>query len=212
MRQKYKVFIQNKPLIFAKKTDLKPSEYQGFREFKCGDYETLVDRVYRKVKRREEPGFVAWCKSPKKAWKTFKDGHRKIAAAGGLVTNKKGQLLLIHRRGWWDIPKGKIDKGETIEEAAVREVEEECGIDKITLGDALPTTWHCYKYKGRRAIKPTYWFNMSVPGNPKLIPQTEEDITDVKWVKPEKLENYLSKMYPALVELVRDWKEDNLLI
>ncbi len=109
-----------------------------------------------------------------------------VEAAGGVVEDEKGKLLFIFRRGHWDLPKGKIDLGETKKDAAVREVMEETGIKDIVLEGQLLTTRHSYKLKsGKRALKKTYWYRMKAP-HQKLIPQTEEDITAVKWVNMTK--------------------------
>lgn len=129
----------------------------------------------------------------------------KIIAGGGLVLNEAGELLMIYRRGKWDLPKGKLDAGETIEECAVREVEEETGVTGIELGNLISIGYHEYfdPYLKEDVIKETHWFAMNVNGNPSLIPQTEEDITEIRWVKGEELENCLLDSYVNVVEVVR---------
>ena len=104
-----------------------------------------------------------------------------IEAAGGLVRNVAGEGLFIFRRGHWDLPKGKIDKGETVEAAAIREVQEETGIENVILGVPLPTTYHTYRNrKNKRVLKRTYWFEMTTTDT-ELVPQTEEDIKEARW-------------------------------
>ena len=127
----------------------------------------------------------------------------KIIAAGGLVTNEKGELLMIYRRGKWDLPKGKLDEGETIEECAVREVTEETGVTGITLGRLIDIGYHEYfdKWLNDDVIKETHWYEMKALEQ-QLIPQTEEDITDIKWVKGEELSSCLSDSYPNIVDIV----------
>lgn len=128
-----------------------------------------------------------------------------IIAGGGLVLNDAGELLMIYRRGKWDLPKGKLDEGETIEECAVREVEEETGISGIERGQLISIGYHEYfdRHLQEEMIKETHWYAMRVKGKQDLIPQTEEDITEVKWVKGEELENCLLDSYPNVVELIR---------
>lgn len=125
-----------------------------------------------------------------------------IKAAGGLVKNHKGEILMIFRRGKWDLPKGKLDAGETIEECALREVEEETGLKNVELGKLLKITFHTYVQFGKHILKETHWFSMIAKGNENLIPQTEEDITETKWVKKTDLKNYLSNTFPAIAEIL----------
>jgi 8-oxo-dGTP pyrophosphatase MutT (NUDIX family) len=130
-----------------------------------------------------------------------------IIAAGGLVFNENKELLMIFRRGFWDLPKGKLDKGETIKSCAVREVEEETGLQNIETGNFIGLTKHQYfdKHINAEVIKESHWFVMNVSGNQKLIPQTEEDITEIKWVKKSDLKNYLDKSYKNIVEIVEKY-------
>jgi mutator protein MutT len=100
----------------------------------------------------------------------------KILAAGGIVRNENGEILMQYRRGKWDLPKGKLDDNETIEECAVREVEEETGLTNIQLGALIGVTNHRYVERGLEIDKETHWFAMRVAGDQTLVPQTEEDI------------------------------------
>ena len=114
-------------------------------------------------------------------WKDFRSHYRWIEAAGGVVTNRdNGRQLFIFRRGFWDLPKGKLDEGEDAPAAAVREVEEETGLADIELGAALPTTYHTYRGKKNRILKPTYWYRMT-SAQRELVPQTTEDIERAEW-------------------------------
>src|SRR5688500_2820386 len=101
----------------------------------------------------------------------------RIVAAGGVVTNDEGQVLLIFRRGKWDLPKGKQDNNEVLETCAEREIKEETGLTDITLKADITTTYHTYSESGNNILKETHWFLATTPGTPKLIPQVEEDIT-----------------------------------
>src|SRR5215510_275068 len=100
---------------------------------------------------------------------------KKIIAAGGLVVNDRDELLMIFRRGKWDLPKGKLDKGESLKDCAIREVEEETGLKNITLGPPLIITYHTYHEGARFILKESHWYKMSVSGQQNLVPQTEED-------------------------------------
>ncbi len=125
-----------------------------------------------------------------------------IEAAGGLVQNTEGAYLFIFRRGKWDLPKGKIDEGESKETAAVREVEEECGIQVSDRGALFKTTYHIYPFKGSLVLKPTYWYAMKVEGVPALVPQLEEEITDAVWLKTDELDLVRANTYPLILEVI----------
>ena len=125
----------------------------------------------------------------------FQSLYTVIQAAGGLVENPGGEYLMIHRRGYWDLPKGKIDPGEKKRDAAIREVEEETGINEIVITDRISKTYHTYKLKsGKRAIKKTYWYHMMAPDQ-TLTPQIEEDITEARWMKIGKIQKLKDQTY-----------------
>jgi len=127
-----------------------------------------------------------------------------IIAAGGLVLNETNELLLIFRRGFWDLPKGKLDPNETIAECAVREVEEETGVHHIHLGNLITITTHEYfdPYIKADVKKETHWYSMLVDGKPNLIPQTTEDITAIEWTKKQDLLQRLNNTYPTIIEVI----------
>jgi 8-oxo-dGTP pyrophosphatase MutT (NUDIX family) len=125
-----------------------------------------------------------------------------IKAAGGLVKNERKEYLFIYRADKWDLPKGKIEKGEGIEEAAVREVEEECGIKVKKLGKKIGKTYHAYIYKGQVVLKKSYWFKMKCEGQDKLKPQREEGITDARWFTPDKLNTITKNTFPSIAEVM----------
>ena len=114
--------------------------------------------------------------------KTIKRIFKPIDAAGGLVKNRKNEYLLIFRNGKWDLPKGKVERNEKIEDAAVREVEEECGIKQLQIIKPLPSTFHVYTLKDKKVLKHTYWFEMLCKDDAPLKPQLEEGITDAQWM------------------------------
>jgi 8-oxo-dGTP pyrophosphatase MutT (NUDIX family) len=123
-----------------------------------------------------------------------------IIAAGGLVRNSKDEILLIYRRGFWDLPKGKLDAGELIPECAVREVQEETGLKTIKLGPFICTTTHNYfdKWLNKDVEKHTHWYTMLSLANETLVPQTEEDIEKIEWVPVNELPQYLLQTYPTI--------------
>ncbi|HEY4875524.1 MAG TPA: NUDIX hydrolase, partial [Puia sp.] len=126
-----------------------------------------------------------------------------IKAGGGLVKNEKDELLFIFRRGKWDLPKGKLDKGETIEQCAVREVEEETGLKNIKLKSPLTTTFHTYDENGKHCLKESHWFNMQTKSGQELIPQLEEQITKLQWITENKISSLLNNTYPSIVDVLQ---------
>ena len=129
--------------------------------------------------------------------------YKRIDAAGGLVQNGNGDFLMIKRKGYWDLPKGKIENGENDEEGALREVEEETGLIGMHIEKHLVDTFHTYVLKSKWVLKRSCWFLMKCEGAPKLTPQTEEEIERVEWCSKELLESRLEKSY-ATIALVWD--------
>lgn len=119
-----------------------------------------------------------------------------------MVQNSQNKYLLIFRRGKWDLPKGKIDKGETIKNAATREVMEETGLHEIELRQLIYETYHIYRFKGKLALKQTFWFFMKNTGNDKLNPQTEEDIEKAQWFSAYEIQSILPLAYLSINEVL----------
>jgi len=125
-----------------------------------------------------------------------------IEAAGGLVKNQNKQYLFIFRQGRWDIPKGKIEKNESVKEAAVRETEEECGVIITDLGKKVCKTYHAYTSRGEVVLKKTHWFKMRTEDKRKLKPQKEEGITDARWLKKNELDVIVANTFPSIMEVL----------
>ncbi|WP_231388207.1 NUDIX hydrolase [Sphingobacterium hungaricum] len=140
------------------------------------------------------------------AEKHFKDiliNTRIIKAAGGLVKNGDGDYLFIYRLGKWDLPKGKAEENEKMRDAALREVEEECGIKVNYLGKKITTTYHTYMMRGKFVLKQTNWYDMGVNKCPKLIPQLEEDITQAEWIGKSEFPKVMENSYPLIIDIVK---------
>ena len=129
-----------------------------------------------------------------------------VNAGGGLVSNRRGDFLLISRNGLWDLPKGHQDPGEEISVTALREVQEETGIDQIELRELICITDHCYRRDGKWHLKHTWWYDMLYTDPNDLTPQTEEDISKAAWVAKSSLPPYLLNTYPSIVEVFREAK------
>ena len=125
-----------------------------------------------------------------------------IKAAGGFVLNENNEVLLMFRRGKWDLPKGKMDKKESFEECAIRETEEETGLKNITLGHPLISSYHTYHEGSKFVLKETKWFTMKINGEQKLTPQAAEQITKLEWVGKNDLEKYLQNSFPSVKDVL----------
>ncbi len=131
---------------------------------------------------------------------------KEVNAAGGLVSNRRGDYLLIRRDGLWDLPKGHQEPGEDIRITAVREVQEETGVDKLQLRDLICITDHCYRRGGIWHLKHTWWYDMLYTDPVDLTPQTEEDISKAAWVAKSSLPPFLKNTYPSIAEVFREAK------
>ncbi|MFM7727795.1 MAG: NUDIX hydrolase, partial [Flavobacteriales bacterium] len=118
---------------------------------------------------------VYLCNDPHSSWMRFVGQFTLSVAAGGVVDDGEGCILVIRRRGKWDLPKGKLDYDETPEHAAVREVMEECGLKQVELGHPIGITFHTYTERGKNVLKKTHWYRMNTSDR-DLVPQAEEDI------------------------------------
>jgi 8-oxo-dGTP pyrophosphatase MutT (NUDIX family) len=199
-----KIYFNDKPLFLCDSVD------EVLQPYIHHDDAIFIDElnshtVKSMIHEMEQPNIhagVFYHASLEELKKAFFKKFTFIQAAGGLVTNEKKEILLIFRRGKWDLPKGKLDKGEKLEECAVREVEEETGLTKIKLLSPLTITWHSYHEGARFILKESHWYKMKVSGEQKLIPQTTEDIHEIKWVKADSLSSYLKNSYPAITDVL----------
>lgn len=143
-------------------------------------------------------------------WGLFRKQFIEIPAAGGIVKNKNEQLLFIKRLGKWDLPKGKIENNESIETAAVREVEEECGINGVQLLQKLDSTFHIYRspyheIPNNLVLKETHWFEMFYDGDEIPVPQIKENIEEVRWFQKNELQTVFENTYGNIEELIKSY-------
>jgi 8-oxo-dGTP pyrophosphatase MutT (NUDIX family) len=134
---------------------------------------------------------------------------KKIIAAGGLVLNEDNELLMIFRRKKWDLPKGKLDEGESIEACALREVKEETGLQTLKLEKFINTTLHTYTdlHLNEEVTKETHWFKMYAPNNQPLTPQLNEGIEIIEWVNNKNLQDKLQNSYANIIEIIEQLKK-----
>ena len=135
-------------------------------------------------------------------WKIFRIYFTEVGAAGGLVKHASGKYLFIEKKGKLDLPKGHIESGEEPEACALREVNEECGIEGHKIVKSIPSTYHTYSWKGISYLKKTNWFLMEYDGRMISDPQTEEGITKVEWLFPDELNRIKSNAWLSLMDLI----------
>ncbi len=156
---------------------------------------------YQQVKGSIPSVYVLLSQDPKKLFRKIRKPFNVIKAAGGVVKNEENQYLFIYRKGKWDLPKGKLDEDEKTKKAAVREVEEECGIKVLEAEDKLCRTWHVYEEKGEVVFKKTTWYTMKAENQP-LTPQLEEGITEARWFAPSDFEYIKRNTYPLICDVI----------
>lgn len=194
----YKVFINDKPLFLT-------STLEKERDFKYFLLDT-VDMQKLIVQYFADQLTNAYLYHPDEELllKLFKDKITINKAGGGLVENDKGQVLFIYRNGKWDLPKGGIEKNETIEETSIREVEEETGCRDLKITKRLEKTFHIFKRNGEYRLKITYWFFMTTNYNGDLHGQIEEGIEKVVWVDKKDIPELLKNSYQNIKLLFND--------
>ncbi len=209
MRQKYKVFLNERFVLLTNKWPKKLPKTKAFLALQSSDKSAIIKAFDNFTNNETIEKLVIVNDDIKSLWKAFSSQFELVTAAGGLVFNENNEVLMIHRRGFWDLPKGKLEKGEKIKECAVREVEEECGLVNIQLDKKICVTYHLYALKSAPSLKPSHWFKMNVTGSPKLKPQKEEDIDEAKWVSMERAVQLLDEAYPSIKEVFKAYKKQN---
>jgi len=192
----YKVFINNKSIVLTdRRIPDVISDNQVYLTY--DDFEELSYTINLLEKSPHLSGVIFYFHDLEKLWADFRAHFKEIEAGGGLVRNANNEYLLIHRMGKWDLPKGKIEEGESTEEAALREVEEECGVYDLKLGVELPTTYHTYEQSGFRILKKTFWYEMR-SDQQEFTPQQEEDIEKALWMDLSRKEVEELDTYPNI--------------
>jgi ADP-ribose pyrophosphatase YjhB (NUDIX family) len=199
-----KIFFDDKPLFLCDAIDEEVEPYVHHDDAIFIDElnaHTIKAMIYEMALPRIQAG-VFFHPDLEELKKAFFKKFTLITAAGGLVQNEKQEILLIFRRGKWDLPKGKLDKGEKLEVCAVREVEEETGLKDVKITSPLGITYHTYHEGTKFILKTSHWYRMKVKGAQKLVPQTEEDINEIKWVTTEEMPGFMKNSYPLIIELI----------
>ena len=202
----YKIYINETPIFLTSTKDSTIIDVEGKNHIRAR-YNRRKKGLFSYIDLLEKNGsfdfIILYDDDVKRLYKDFKSIYKTIKAAGGVVTNDKGETLLIFRRSHWDLPKGKIEEGEKKKVAAIREVQEETGLKEVILGAALGKTYHTYKdRKNRRVLKLTYWYSMQTTDS-QLIPQTEEDIEEAVFVNVATFFQKPKKVFGNIIDVLK---------
>lgn len=190
----YKIFVNEKKLLISKHSEEleKNLEYESF---------TTLEIALDLLENTSVKELNVFGENIDEIWQEFQKLFRIIEAAGGLVNNPKGEILFIKRLGKWDLPKGKMEKGESREESAIREIEEETGLVDVELAEFINTTYHIYiERNGDKILKCTHWFEMNFDGEDTSKPQIEEGITEVAWKNTTQIED---EVFPSTFQNIK---------
>lgn len=200
----YKVFINQLPIILAS-TEETINIKNSFVDILCENSLHTKKIIKQHLDSKGNPMIVVRHKDVKILWNYFFQDYQPVLAAGGLVINEEGKILFIYRNDKWDLPKGKIDAGEEVKTAALREVNEECGLKNHTIKKHLIDTYHTYPIKNQIAIKTTSWFLMETKNEKFITPQLEEGITKVEWRKKEDWAELSKNSYGSIEEVMNEY-------
>ena len=196
----YKVFVNDKPLFLTNEI-AKETDFQLFL-LESIDIEQLIIKMFQNKIQKAS----LYYPDEKAILKKLKEKISVCKAGGGLVFNKKGDVLFILRNGKWDLPKGGIERGEEIEDTAMREVEEETGVDKLAITRKLQKTYHIFKRNGKYKLKVTHWFEMQTTFDGIPFPQANEGIEKAVWLNPEQIKEALKNSYENIKLLFEEEK------
>jgi 8-oxo-dGTP pyrophosphatase MutT (NUDIX family) len=197
MAQKYRIYINEKVILL---TESAPKKKEIYEKIDAEVFDLKI--IYTWIVAHKNKLFYVLCGDARAFLKIVAKSVTLIEAAGGLVKNEKDEYLFIYRNNKWDLPKGKVEKEEAIKVAAVREVEEECGIIVSKLDEKICKTYHSFINRGEVVLKKTHWFNMRCKGQNKLKPQKEEGITDVRWFAKGHIEPIIANTYPLIMDVL----------
>ncbi|MDR3713688.1 MAG: NUDIX hydrolase [Puia sp.] len=201
----YKIYFNDKPLFLCDEMDAAITVYAHHDDAVYIDEFSppAVNSMIHEMRLEKVHAGIFLHKDLETLKKAFWKKFILVKAAGGLIRNETGKLLFMFRRGKWDLPKGKLDPGETLEQCAIREVREETGLSAVELKTPLLITWHTYDESGKHFLKETHWYSMETRGEQTLVPQREEQITDLKWAGETDLPVLLANTFPSILDVLQ---------
>ncbi|MDB5207332.1 MAG: hypothetical protein JWR72_2407 [Flavisolibacter sp.] len=205
----FKIYVQNKPLFLSTKATGEVEEYMHRPDTIFID-DLNASSVRTMLQQLAEDDYYAGVflhHNLDELLESFKSQLTLITAAGGLVHTKDNDLLLIFRKGKWDLPKGKLEEGENLETCALREIEEETGASPLLIESPLHVTYHTYFERGVHILKESYWFLVKADERAPLKPQVQEDISECRWVPVDELGRYLDNTHASIIDVINAWKK-----
>ena len=199
----YTVFVGNKKLMIADVSEHVNASKVNLRR-KYASKNDIIEVLNILETDDAVTNAIIYADDFQRLWSEFESLFSIIEAAGGLVINKKGQVLVIFRRGKWDLPKGKVETDEQIEDAAIREVEEECCLSNLTIVKQIYTTYHTYELEGVPVLKESFWFLMNYDGDEEPKPQVEEGITEAIFINRTEIESLFNNTYASIKMLLKE--------
>ena len=191
-----KIFVGNKPIVLTTKVE----KETNFKNLMIDSVDII--RVLQLLKKNKYKSVRLVGSNEDDLLESFLKLLPNVIAGGGKVFNSKGHILFIFRNGKWDLPKGKAEANETIDQTALREVEEETGIRDLSINKPLEITYHIFKRNNKILLKKTYWFEMYSSYEGDFKPQFKEGITKVKWIDPKKLKKIKKNIYANIDQLL----------
>ncbi len=161
-----------------------------------------INSLLHEIKKEDFHAGIIWNKDLEKLKKAFFKHFTVIEAAGGIVQNTDKDLLFIYRKNKWDLPKGKVEKNESVEICAEREIEEETGVKALTRKKKIGETYHTYDEFGKHFLKRSHWYYFTCDNDQQLQPQTAEDITEIKWFKTKDIKKPTSNTYATIKDIL----------
>lgn len=197
----YKVFFNESCLCLTVPNELNNKTYTNTNILLYRDFDQIEKWVSDAENYLAPANVIFMYSEPEELWKKFKTLFKNIDAAGGLVKNEMNELLFIYRKGKWDLPKGKVDKGEKPCDTALREVYEETGLTDIKIERELIKTYHIYRHNNELILKKIHWFLINNRGSCNFRIQTEEHIEKASWFKRNDLDNILGNTYGSIKDV-----------
>ena len=200
-----KIYVQNKPLFLVDTLNSEMEDYLHRPTTIFIDELSLaaVKTMLHELEQQEFYYGVMRHHNLTELLEAFKTQLEVIQAAGGLVYTDKGEILLIHRLGRWDLPKGKLDEGETLEVCALREIKEETGADHLSLEKPLQVTYHTYHQNERQILKESHWYLVKAARKSPLTPQSNEDIAECLWVPMDEIQPYVDGAFASVADVLK---------
>lgn len=199
----YKIFFKDRVVILTDRIDSDlPNGFDGIHKLGSdGELKKFLSGFESNEDRQQA---IIYHHNKHELFQRFRNCYKNLLAAGGLIWNpEKTHFLTMCRLGRPDLPKGKVEKEESFEEAAIREVEEECGIRNPEIIAPIASSYHVYYLEGQAILKETRWFKMIYHGNSTPIPQTEENISEIIWISIQEAKGFAEKTYPSIRDILK---------